>query len=188
MKRRSRPKIAGRGSTLAAAFVQAVIPRNVDPAQQSELFKRLEIAETVCVYCGNEATDQDHLNPIVKGKRPSGYFHTIDNLVPACGPCNQSKSGANWREWMLGGAKNSPATRGVADIEKRVARLTAFEQQARNPGGISVSDMRSAAGAELWDRYWGKLEAIVTALREAQVDADTIQAHLEAAFQPNRTR
>lgn len=40
-----------------------------------------------CFYCGAPWEHQDHFIPLSKGGT-----HTADNVVPACGPCNLSKS------------------------------------------------------------------------------------------------
>ena len=55
-----------------------------------------------CAYCGNEATEADHVIPKVKGGTD-----TMDNLVSACRRCNGSKQDriearTNWfnRNWL----------------------------------------------------------------------------------------
>ena len=46
-----------------------------------------------CAYCGVQGNmTMDHVVPLSKGGE-----HTIDNIVPACAPCNSSKC-ANIRE------------------------------------------------------------------------------------------
>lgn len=174
----SRPKITGRVTSLAAAFVHAIIPRRVDAAEQAQLFRRVGINEAECVYCGALATDKDHLRAIVKGGRPSGHFHTTDNLVPSCGPCNQSKGGADWNVWMKSAAKGSPATKGVPDIEERIQRLERFEREAGVGQGMSQAPLREAVGAERWDSYWQRLEDLKTLMAEAQREAAEIEAVL----------
>ncbi|MGH8756218.1 MAG: HNH endonuclease [Burkholderiales bacterium] len=83
---------------------------------RSELYERFGINPKTCVYCGSQATDVDHFRAIVKAGKPSGYFHTTDNLVPCCGGCNQSKGGSDWKAWMNSAAKGSPATKRVSDL------------------------------------------------------------------------
>jgi hypothetical protein len=108
-------------SSLAAVFVQAIIPRRVDKAAQAALYERFGIAPKECVYCGGTATDEDHFRAIVSGGRPSGYFHTAENIVPSCGPCNQSKSGSDWRAWMESStAKNSPTRKRIEGTRDRI--------------------------------------------------------------------
>src|SRR5438128_9847091 len=100
MKFRKTLKITSRTSSVANGFVQAIIPC-IEPtdAQKNEALAILQIDPNrlECAYCGAPATDWDHLRPLVKGKRSTGYCNEIRNLVPACGPCNQSKSGQDWR-------------------------------------------------------------------------------------------
>jgi len=69
----ARPTITGRSTSLAHAFVHAIIPRDVDPIAQAELFAAAGIKERECVYCGALATDKDHLRGLVKAGRPSGH-------------------------------------------------------------------------------------------------------------------
>jgi hypothetical protein len=176
----SRPRITGRGTSLASAFVHAIIPRRIDVAAQANLFEQVEINDKECVYCGGRATDKDHLWAIVKNGRPSGRYHTIDNLVPSCGPCNQSKGGQNWQSWMRGPAKGSPTTRNVPDIHKRIERLVRFEQEAGKIVGVSQTELRDAVEPRLWDRYWQRLEDIKALMAEADKDAAEIQVQLEA--------
>ncbi|WP_298107439.1 HNH endonuclease signature motif containing protein [Bradyrhizobium sp.] len=176
-----RPKITGRSSSLAAVFVQAIIPRSSDADQLEEGLEKFGIARDQCAYCGAKGSDLDHFFAIVKNKRPSGYFHCAKNLVPSCGTCNQSKGGHHWETWMLGTAKNSPRSRGVSDIEERADKLRRFEEW----GGqmpVSEDDLRSAVGAERWDAYWQRLEEIKGLMASAQIEADIIREALAGKF------
>lgn len=48
----------------------------------------LEFFDNRCAYCGSAGPLQrDHFIPL----RPYSGFHTADNIVPACGPCNLRK-------------------------------------------------------------------------------------------------
>lgn len=47
-----------------------------------------------CVYCGEPATTRDHIIPINRGG--TDY---IDNIAPACFPCNASKQDRLPSEW-----------------------------------------------------------------------------------------
>lgn len=46
------------------------------------------LAEGECVYCGDEATDIDHIRPLKRG----GWHHA-SNLVAACAGCNRGRGG-----------------------------------------------------------------------------------------------
>lgn len=168
-------------TSLAHAFVHAIIPRYVDPQKQRELFERAGIKPGECVYCGALATDSDHFRGLVKGGRPSGHFHTPDNLVPSCGTCNQSEGAADWRKWMTGNAPGSPTRRGIQNVAQRVERLSVFEAESKTVASSSVL-LREAAGVELWDAYWAKLDQIRGELLEAEKDAEVIRSRLDAAF------
>lgn len=47
-----------------------------------------------CHYCGNEATTRDHKTPKSKGGRG------VDNIVPACVPCNRDKGAMGYEDYM----------------------------------------------------------------------------------------
>ena len=48
-----------------------------------------------CAYCGNELPlAQDHFIPLSKGGE-----YTHNNIIPACGVCNSSKSNKDFLEW-----------------------------------------------------------------------------------------
>jgi hypothetical protein len=159
--------------------VQAIIPRKViDPAEQTGVFTALGIQPNECVYCGRTATDQDHFRAIVRKGRPSGYFHDITNLVPACGPCNQSKGGADWKAWMLGSARHSPASRGIKDLDERVARLERFERYWGDATAVSETEMAAAVGIERWNSYWVLLAQIADLMKAAQGQAEEIREKL----------
>ena len=58
-----------------------------------------------CAYCGTHTSDlqQDHVVPISRGGR-----HSIGNLLPACGPCNNSKHARFLVEWRKVGYRLGP--------------------------------------------------------------------------------
>lgn len=49
-----------------------------------------------CVYCGNAATTADHVVPISRGGSNS-----IENIAPACRPCNSSKNDTSLLAWLV---------------------------------------------------------------------------------------
>lgn len=174
----NRAKIAGRSSVITHAFASGVIPC-IMPSEE-EVLKALEVLgiseeDVVCAYCGDPATEWDHLNAIIKDKRPTGFFTEIHNLVPACGKCNQSKRNQPWREWIVGPAKLSPKTRGVSDLEDRIARLDAYERIFEP----RVIDFEVVVGADKWKRHWANCEAIKSLMRDSQELSDEIAAVLQ---------
>lgn len=169
--------IAGRTSSITAAFFQAITP--VVPPTEAEVDEVLAILGMVrgacrCAYCGDARTEWDHLRPIVVDRRPTGYISEIANLVPACGKCNQSKGNSDWKSWMLGTAKLSPKRRGVPELECRVARLEAFASW-RKPICI---DYTLWLGEARWHEYLERLEVVVAHLNGAQVLAKALRSEV----------
>jgi hypothetical protein len=174
-------KITGRTSSVTNSFVQAIIP-NVKPTE-AELEEALNVLgmslqNRRCVYCGVSATDWDHLRPLVKHKRPTGFLNEAQNLVPSCAPCNQSKSGANWKEWMEGLAPGAPRSKGVQDIAERIAVLEKFEQW----GNLTSFPIEEVIGAEKWKEYWGALQEIHDKMQAAQIIAEQIQKFVQQRY------
>ena len=176
--------ITSRVSSVTNSFVQAIIPDV--PASPGEIEEALSILGMTydsrhCVYCGIPATDWDHLRPLVKGKQPTGYINDIRNLVPACGPCNQSKSGAHWLDWMQGAAKGSPKAKRVLDLEERIARISAFERW----GDVKPLRLEQFARAELWKAHWENLRQIEQAMKVAQEHAVLLRAAIAEGIKGN---
>lgn len=91
-------KITGRSSSITNAFINSIIP--VVAPRAEEVKQALEILGMTpgtfqCAYCGSVASESDHLRPLVKDKKPTGYISEIHNLVPSCGKCNQSRATRN---------------------------------------------------------------------------------------------
>lgn len=182
-------RITGRSSSITNSFVNGIVPiiKPTD-AEIDEALAVLGMTEkVVCAYCGDTATEWDHLRPLVEAQRPTGFIHEIHNLVPACGKCNQSKGNKHWRNWMFGPARLSPQTRGIADIEERAAVLERYEQWTRP---IQV-DFAAIVGEELWAQHWANHRALLHQMREAEATVDLIRdriaAQLKDAVEPALT-
>ena len=173
-------KIMGRSSTITNSFVNSIIPlfhpTNEEVADALSILG-MTSATMVCVYCGDRASEWDHLRPLVKRKRPTGYVSEIANLVPACGKCNQSKGASYWRDWMLGPAKQSPFSRAILDLEARVERLAAYENW-RVPRHV---DFEALAGDELWQKHWHNHARLMELMVECQQTAEEIRLVVKAA-------
>jgi hypothetical protein len=75
-----------------------------------------------CAFCRNSNVQRwDHLIPV----RNDGET-VLGNMVLACQPCDDSKGGTPFIEWMSGSAPKSPGNWGVADVEERIQRLKAY--------------------------------------------------------------
>lgn len=171
--------ITGRTTSIRNVFVAAIIPM-IRPAVD-EIRQALEILEVVpgdlrCSYCGDQATEWDHLRPLVTNGKPTGYPSSIRNLVPACGKCNQSKGRSDWKKWMLGAAPRSPSVRGIPDVAQRIARLERYEAWG-SCVPLNISDLVSP---NLWDKYYAMQHEILLKMREAQKLAVEIAREIKA--------
>lgn len=159
--------ITRRTTTIRNVFVAAIVPL-IQPTA-AEIAQLLDIlgmepADLHCSYCGDKANQWDHFRPLVTDGKPSGYPSSIRNLVPSCGQCNQSKGKSDWKTWMTGGARWSPATRNIGDLEVRVQRLHDYERWAN----CRPLDIESLVDGELWNRYYALQADILDKMREAQ--------------------
>jgi hypothetical protein len=172
-------RIAGRSSSITNSFVNGIIPVVPPTLEQVDEALRILGMETivVCAYCGDPASEWDHLRPLVVGKQPTGYISEIHNLVPACGKCNQSKGNKPWRTWMFSSARLSPETRGVAGLGAKADRLAAYERW-ETP---TLVDFASVVGEQLWDEHWRNHETILRAMRDAEITADLIRLRVAAS-------
>lgn len=173
--------IKARASTITNAFAHAVLP--VKLSTIDTLYAALDVLgqdlnDLRCVYCGALTHGWDHLRPTVARKLPTGYITEVFNQVPACGKCNSSKGGKDWKAWMLGNAKNSPTRRGVDDIPGKVARLEAYEAWAK-PTRI---DFETLLEPEEWRAYWRAHDALQVEMVRCQKMADALRAKLQAAL------
>lgn len=130
-----------------------------------------------CAYCGDPATEWDHLRPLVLKRRPTGFISEIANLVPACGKCNQSKGNKGWRTWIVSAAPLSPAGRKKADVADRITRLEVYERW-RSPTKV---DVEAIVGSHEWETYWRLCEEIIDDLRASQAVADDIRERVRKA-------
>jgi hypothetical protein len=167
--------MVSRKSSITNAFVNSIIP--IFPPSKAEITDALSIlkidpSDLRCAYCGDRASEWDHLRPLVMNRRPTGFVSEIANLVPSCGKCNQSKGNKEWRTWMRSRAKLSPRSRGVADLEQRISRLEEYERwkPARNVG------IQAILGPVRWAQYWACCDEVISALRKSQELADELKA------------
>lgn len=179
-------KITGRSSSITNAFINSIIP--VVPPNAKEVRRALELLgmtpETFqCAYCGSVASEWDHLRPLVKDKKPTGYISEIHNLVPSCGKCNQSKGNKEWKTWMLSNAKLSPTARGINDISERVKRLEAYES-SKVP---TKMDFAAVVGQDIWAQHQNNLERVQSLMRESQELAAKINAGVADAYKALKT-
>jgi hypothetical protein len=174
-------RITGRSSSITNSFVNGIIPVIWPTAAQvDEALEILGMDKAVCAYCGDVATEWDHFRPLVVAQKPTGYISEIHNLVPACGKCNQSKGNKDWRTWMMGAARLSPANRNVPDIESRFARLEAYEQW----GTPTKVGFEALIGPELWEEHWRNHDELLALMKKAEQTAEAIRQRVAAAHAP----
>lgn len=166
-------KIMGRSSSITNSFVNGIIP--VIHPSDDDVRHNLEILgmdeETVCcAYCGDACTEWDHFHPLIVDRKPTGYISEINNLVPACNKCNQSKGNSEWETWMRSDAEKSPKTRGIADLEARIEKLKAYDLLDKKN-----IDIESIVGAEEWEKHWKNCDLIIEQMRVAQVHSDMLK-------------
>jgi len=172
-----------RKSSITNAFVNAIIP--VVKPTPAEILEALEILgmspdDVRCTYCGDRASEWDHLRPLVVNHRPTGYITEIANLVPSCGKCNQSKGNKNWRTWMKSEAPRAPGKRQITDIEKRIERLAMYEKWKP----VALIDFRALVGDESYTQYWARLDRAMEYMKECQEFAEGLKAKI-AKIPPN---
>lgn len=160
-------KITGRSSSITNSFVNGIIPR-IKPTEE-QIIAALAVLgmdenNVACAYCGDAITEWDHLNPLVIDKQATGFISEIQNLVPSCGKCNQSKGNKNWKAWMLSDAPNSPTSKRIPDLQERIERLEEYERLF-TPHKL---DFEKIVGPELWKEHWANNEAIQEMMRESQ--------------------
>lgn len=177
--------IMGRTSSITNAFVNGIIPC-ILPSEE-EIKNVLDVLgmekDTIrCAYCGDRYTEWDHFRPLVKNKRPTGYISEINNLVPACGKCNQSKGNKNWKEWILSNATLSPKTRGIYDLELIVRRLEEFEHQT-SPTKL---DFEGIVGKDRWETHWNNCLNLHKQMKESQELSNEIRELLKQSLTHNR--
>ena len=171
-------KITGRKSSITNSFVNGIIPVKKPTEEEiHEALTTLGMTEDniCCAYCGDPYTEWDHLNPLIRNKRPTGFISEIHNLVPACGKCNQSKGNKRWREWMLGNAELSPQSRNIPDVSDRIRRLSEYEEKFTP---IQV-DFQTIIGKEKWYRHWDNCDRLHQMMEECQSLSDEIKLELE---------
>ncbi|MCK4795599.1 MAG: HNH endonuclease [Desulfobacteraceae bacterium] len=170
--------ISGRSSSITAAFVSSIIPR-IEPSDD-EIRTALNILEmspneVQCAYCGANATEWDHLRPLVQNQTPTGFISEIRNLVPSCGKCNQSKGNKYWKDWITGDAKLSPKSQHIPDLQKRIERLEEYESWSN----IEPLKLYSMVDDGVWEEHWTNWSNLLKAMAKAQSHAIKLREAIE---------
>lgn len=170
-------KITRRSSSITNSFVNGVIPCIVPTEEEvQEVLLILGMDNGIrCAYCGGQYTEWDHFRPLEKNKRPTGYISEINNLVPSCGKCNQSKGNSYWREWILSDAALSPKNRNVDNLAFIIRRLDEYERWS-NPIKIDFEEM---VDRNIWERHWDNYQKLHDMMQESQKLSDHIKWAVE---------
>lgn len=99
------------GDRLSYRFVNFTYRRllegKVSPSSILTENKRLFTLGEVCAYCGATGRLQwEHIIPLALGGPDS-----VDNMVRACAPCNQTKGARDPYQWFLGGGRGDSIPR-----------------------------------------------------------------------------
>lgn len=173
--------IMARSSSITNSFVNGIIPC-ITPTEEE--IKRALAAlgmdkESIrCAYCGDKFTEWDHFRPLIENKKPTGYITEINNLVPSCSKCNQSKGNKNWRDWILSDAQLSPKTRRIANLDLLIKRLENFEQQSKP---IKLN-FEAIVGEKLWEEHWNNCSHLHNQMRECQELSDKIKVLIKESL------
>ncbi|MEW9109531.1 MAG: HNH endonuclease [Cytobacillus gottheilii] len=174
-------KITGRSSSITNAFVNGIIPC-IEPSESEikEVLSMLGMTDSIrCSYCGDTYSEWDHFRPLIHKRRPTGYISEINNLVPTCGKCNQSKGNKYWKDWILSDAPLSPKTRNVSHLDLIIARLENYEAWSK-PITINFEEV---IDKELWEEHWANWETLLNYMKKSQLLSDQIQETLKQSVQ-----
>ena len=109
-------------SILKRALLESIAVRQFGKPEIEEVVAFFGEDPPTCVFCGDAPIRRwDHLTPISKGGDT-----TLGNMVPACATCDDSKGSSRVDVWALGDAQNSPRTRGVRDIDRRLSKIREY--------------------------------------------------------------
>jgi 5-methylcytosine-specific restriction endonuclease McrA len=173
IKRPLRPlMITRRKGTIQSAFAAAIAPHDeYDEAEAKKLLLRLgqKADALTCVYCGASADSWDHVVGTVSDGEFTGVGHRLRNLVPCCSPCNTSKRGKSWRDYLNG-------LRQPASIRnKRVKRIKAHIK------GCEKDSNKAWRNFPEYKQLQDKRDKILKLMEEGDELAETIRKKLQAA-------
>jgi hypothetical protein len=94
--------------------------RGLDPFAKKHLLEDvLDFFEGRCCYCGDELpASKVHGDHLIPTNKTDLGLDAWGNIVPACGPCNSTKHGKDWRDFII--------TRAGADARERHERMGEF--------------------------------------------------------------
>lgn len=160
---------AKRATTVNHAFSSALAPAepwNEERATDAmRTLGQADMAALTCVYCDQPAQTWDHLEPMVRNSLPTGFGHTLGNLVPSCRDCNSSKGNKPWRQWIVTWPKMS---------EDQRAQLTAYAE-AFTPPRKGITDWESQF-PEHMQRLREHWDAVLHHMKQADAVIDEMRS------------
>lgn len=180
----TKSNLKGRTSTISNAFAHSIDPRTASLSNKDleNYYKQLKIKEGQCAYCmqENSAYTVDHFHPLIKNKKPTGYFTENNNLIPCCPRCNSKKGGRDFGDWY-----KDPKTikylreeKHLSDfeIEQRYKILVRFSKV--NPA--KKIDYESILGKEKWNELCNNIIKLCEDLEKYQAYCEEIQKKLKS--------
>jgi hypothetical protein len=125
--------------------------RDLEPFAKKHLRSEvLEFFEGRCCYCGADlSASQVHGDHLVPTNRTDLGLDAWGNIVPACAPCNSTKHGKDWRDFII--------QRAGPDALERHSKMGEFlEKYPYNPG----YNLATTAGA-LYDEAGSVAMALI---------------------------
>jgi hypothetical protein len=129
-----------------------------------------------------EVNTFDHLNALIKDKKPTGYFTEPGNLVPSCTSCNSSKRNKKWEEFLEIAISNSKKKNDKVSIDQKQYELSknkleAFEENFR-PRKIDFNKNQEISN--LLNLHEQNLEKMLKTLKKAKIIENNLINLLEA--------
>ena len=181
--------IKKRFSTITSEFARAKAPY-LEPNAEA-LVSRLKKFSKLggkCAYCGDKQTEWDHLHPMVKSAGWTGYFTEINNLIPACSKCNQSRGNKDYKSWMLGKTPGSPSIRRRLNKSEICRRIKIIQRLIKdNPAEKITLPSRATKVCKLEKKYARQLATILGLFEAAQATANLLQCHYQTIAEKQRT-
>jgi len=174
-------KITGRTSSITNAFINGIVPCIIPTEEEIKTvlaILEMDLLNICCAYCGDKYTEWDHFRPLIQNKRATGYISEINNLVPSCGKCNQSKGNSYWKTWITGNAKLSPTSRNIKNLENKIQCLEEYEKWSK-PIQINFEKI---VGKEKWEQHWSNCELLHEQMRESQKLSDEIKKEIQLSL------
>ncbi len=173
--------------TIKGYFAAGMMPNGKFSAEEITSLEQRWMEDGIipCVYCGGVFHCWDHLYAIRSKGTWGGYPNTIDNLVPACSRCNDSKSGANWKAWFLGRAKDNPLNRQrrgelfKIDLDTVVPKIEAYEANFRlKKIDFDIERKKNSILDNLLQQYDNLRDEMISKVEPAQKISDDIRSIL----------